>query len=87
MDTLDTRLKDFFTPAAPARLARRVLRRLEPGPDLSGLIARFAIEATTGRRPWSSWISTPSLARVASISFTVSAAVSPIRRPPSATPW
>jgi len=47
MDTLDTRLKDFFTPAAPARLARRVLRRMdEPGPDLSGLIARFAIEAS-----------------------------------------
>ena len=47
MDTLDTRLKDFFTPAAPARLARRVLRRVdEPGPDLSGLIARFAIEAS-----------------------------------------
>jgi O-6-methylguanine DNA methyltransferase len=46
MDTLDTRLKDFFTPAAPARLARRVLRRLPPGPDLSGLIARFAIEAS-----------------------------------------
>src|SRR5687767_10584788 len=46
MDTLDTRLKEFFTPAAPARLTRRVLRRREPAPDLSGLIARFAIEAS-----------------------------------------
>jgi O-6-methylguanine DNA methyltransferase len=46
MDTLDTRLKEFFTPPAPPRLARRVLGRLAPPPDLSKLIARFAIEAS-----------------------------------------
>lgn len=46
MDTLDTRLKEFFAPPAPARLARRVLGRLAPPPDLSKLVARFAIEAS-----------------------------------------
>jgi methylated-DNA-[protein]-cysteine S-methyltransferase len=46
MDTLDTKLKEFFTPAAPPRLARRVVGRLAPAPDLSGLIARFGIEAS-----------------------------------------
>jgi methylated-DNA-[protein]-cysteine S-methyltransferase len=46
MDTLDTRLKEFFTPAVPPRLARRVLGRLAPPPDLSRLLGRFAIEAS-----------------------------------------
>jgi O-6-methylguanine DNA methyltransferase len=46
MDTLDTKLKAFFTPAAPPRLAHRMVARLAPPPDLSGLIARFAIEAS-----------------------------------------
>jgi len=46
MDTLDTRLKDFFTPTVPPRLARRVLGRLAPPPDLSRLLGRFAIEAS-----------------------------------------
>jgi methylated-DNA-[protein]-cysteine S-methyltransferase len=46
MDRLDTRLKEFFTPAVPPRLARRVLGRLAPPPDLSRLLARFAIEAS-----------------------------------------
>ncbi len=46
MDRLDTRLKEFFTPAAPPRLARRMLGRLAPAPELSRLLARFAIEAT-----------------------------------------
>ena len=46
MDTLDTRLKAFFTPPAPPRLARRVLGRLAPAADLSRLISRFAIEAS-----------------------------------------
>jgi methylated-DNA-[protein]-cysteine S-methyltransferase len=46
MDTLDTRLKEFFTPAPPPRLARRVLDRLAPPPDLSKLAARFAIAAS-----------------------------------------
>ena len=46
MDTLDTKLKEFFTPPAPPRLARRVLGHLTPAPDLSRLITRFAIEAS-----------------------------------------
>ena len=46
MDTLDTKLKGFFTPVAPPQLARRVLERLGPPPDLSGLIGRFTIEAS-----------------------------------------
>ena len=46
MDTLDTRLKEFFTPATPPRLSRRLLGRLAPPPDLSRLAARFAIEAS-----------------------------------------
>jgi O-6-methylguanine DNA methyltransferase len=45
MDTLDTRLKEFFTPVTPPRLARRLLGRLTPPPDLSTLVGRFAIEA------------------------------------------
>ena len=46
MDTLDTRLREFFAPAAPARLADRLLARLAPPPDLSKLVTRFAIEAS-----------------------------------------
>jgi O-6-methylguanine DNA methyltransferase len=46
MDALDTRLKTFFAPATPPRLARRVLGRLGPPSDLSALAARFAIEAS-----------------------------------------
>lgn len=46
MDTLDSRLKEFFTPAAPPRLARRLLERRAPAPDLSPLAGRFTIEAT-----------------------------------------
>ncbi|HEY7517397.1 MAG TPA: methylated-DNA--[protein]-cysteine S-methyltransferase [Methylomirabilota bacterium] len=46
MDRLDTTLKRFFTPEAPPALARRMVARLAPPPDLSGLIARFAIEAS-----------------------------------------
>jgi O-6-methylguanine DNA methyltransferase len=46
MDALDTRLKTFFTPAAPPRLAQRVLGRLGPPSDLSALAPRFAIEAS-----------------------------------------
>lgn len=46
MDTLDTRLKEFFAPTPPSRLAHRVLGRLSPPPDLSPLIDRFAIEAS-----------------------------------------
>jgi len=46
MDQLDMTLKDFFAPAAPPQLARRVLGRPTPAPDLSALIARFAIEAS-----------------------------------------
>jgi methylated-DNA-[protein]-cysteine S-methyltransferase len=46
MNELDTKLKDFFTPAAPPQLARRVLGRLTAAPDLSSFIARFAIEAS-----------------------------------------
>jgi O-6-methylguanine DNA methyltransferase len=46
MDTLDTRLKEFFAPPPPARLARRLLGRLAPPPDLTPLMARFAIEAS-----------------------------------------
>jgi O-6-methylguanine DNA methyltransferase len=45
MDTLDTRLKTFFTPEPPARLAQRVLGRLGRPPDLSALAGRFAIAA------------------------------------------
>jgi len=46
MDALDTRLKTFFAPATPPRLARRVLGRLGPPSDLSALAPRFAIEAS-----------------------------------------
>jgi methylated-DNA-[protein]-cysteine S-methyltransferase len=46
MDTLDTKLKEFFTPAMPPRLVRRVLGRLAPPPDLSQLLGRFAIDAS-----------------------------------------
>jgi methylated-DNA-[protein]-cysteine S-methyltransferase len=46
MDTLDTRLKAYFTPTAPPRLAQRVLGGLAPPPDLSRLAARFGIEAS-----------------------------------------
>ena len=46
MNTLDTKLKAFFTPVAPPRLAYRVVARLAPPPDLSGLVARFAIETS-----------------------------------------
>ena len=46
MDALDTRLRTFFTAAAPPRLAERALTRLTPTPDLSPLAARFVIEAT-----------------------------------------
>jgi O-6-methylguanine DNA methyltransferase len=46
MDSLDTRLKEFFAPAAPPRLAHRLLDHLAPAPDLSTLVTRFAIEAS-----------------------------------------
>jgi O-6-methylguanine DNA methyltransferase len=46
MDALDTRLKTFFTPATPPRLAQRVLGRLGPPSDLAALAPRFAIEAS-----------------------------------------
>jgi len=46
MDSLDTRLRDYFAPAAPERLARRMLTQLAPPPDLSKLAGRFAIEAS-----------------------------------------
>jgi O-6-methylguanine DNA methyltransferase len=46
MDQLDTTLREFFAPAVPRQLARRVLGRQTPAPDHSALIARFAIEAS-----------------------------------------
>jgi methylated-DNA-[protein]-cysteine S-methyltransferase len=46
MDRLDTRLREFFRPVAPARRGRHVLGRLAPPPDLSRLVTRFAIEAS-----------------------------------------
>ena len=45
MDRVNRQLKEFFAPAAPPRLARRLIRRLAPAPDLTKLTARFAIEA------------------------------------------
>jgi O-6-methylguanine DNA methyltransferase len=46
MDALDARLREFFATPEPAHLARRVLGRLAPPPDLSKLVTRFAIEAS-----------------------------------------
>jgi methylated-DNA-[protein]-cysteine S-methyltransferase len=46
MDSLDSRLREYFTSGAPARLTRRVLSHLTPPPDLSKLADRFAIEAS-----------------------------------------